>query len=184
MIATTHLWWHISRVSGLVSWLFSAIAVFTGALLASKSAVKVRRSNWQTDLHRMEGAIAVAALAAHLGGLVLDSYVHFGLLDLLVPMHASWRTGAVAWGVVAMYVLLVVELTSLIKDRLPKRLWHTIHLGSFFAFVTATAHGLMAGTDASRAGILIVGIVVTAAVVGSVVARLFARPPKRFARPT
>ena len=64
---------------------------------------------------------------------------------------------AVAWGVVAGYLLLAVELTSLARARLPKRAWRRVHTASFVLFVMATVHGLSAGTDVrSTAGRLVV----------------------------
>ena len=55
---------------------------------------------------------------------------------------------AVAWGVTAFYVLLAVELTSLLRTRIPKRLWRATHYASFPLFVVATIHAVSAGTDA------------------------------------
>jgi DMSO/TMAO reductase YedYZ heme-binding membrane subunit len=74
--------------------------------------------------------------------------VSFGPVDLLVPFAASWRPGAVAWGVVALYLLLAVEVTSLVRSRLPARVWHRIHLASYGLYLTATVHLLTAGSEA------------------------------------
>jgi DMSO/TMAO reductase YedYZ heme-binding membrane subunit len=46
-----------------------------------------------------------------------------------------------------MYVLLAVYLTSLVRARLPKRTWHSIHMLSYVLFAITTVHGLSAGTD-------------------------------------
>ena len=74
-------------------------------------------------------------LAVHLGALVADSYVHFGVADLLVPFASSWKSGAVAWGVVAFWFLIAVEVSSLMMRRLPRRTWRAIHLTSYLAAV-------------------------------------------------
>jgi DMSO/TMAO reductase YedYZ heme-binding membrane subunit len=54
----------------------------------------------------------------------------------------------VAWGIVGMYLLLAIELTSLVRHRMSKRAWHAVHLLSYFLFATTTVHLLTAGTDA------------------------------------
>jgi hypothetical protein len=46
-------------------------------------------------------------------------------------------------------MLVAVELTSLARRRLPNTLWRGVHYLSFPLFLSATAHGLTAGTDAT-----------------------------------
>ena len=53
--------------------------------------------------------------------------------------------GAVAWGIAGLYLLVAIQLTSWFMRRLPRRLWHAIHLGSFPLFAFATVHGFTAG---------------------------------------
>jgi len=65
-----------------------------------------------------------------------------------VPFTSSWHPGAVAWGIVGMYLLAAVEITSLLKKRLAHRIWKRVHALSLPLFVTATVHLLTAGTDA------------------------------------
>ena len=78
---------------------------------------------------------------------MLDTYVHFGLVSVLVPLAATWRPGPVAWGIAAMYLLVAVELTSLARAHLPKRIWDTSHYIAFPLFLFASIHAVTAGTD-------------------------------------
>ena len=66
---------------------------------------------------------------------------------MLVPFTSSWHPIAVGWGIIAMYLLVAIEVTSLMKARLPYRLWRNIHLVSYPLFALATIHGLSSGTD-------------------------------------
>src|SRR5438045_6049262 len=47
-----------------------------------------------------------------------------------------------------MYLLFAVELTSLMRTKLPKKVWRATHVASFPLFGFATLHALTAGTDA------------------------------------
>jgi DMSO/TMAO reductase YedYZ heme-binding membrane subunit len=88
---------------------------------------------------------------------------------VLVPFASSWRPAAIAWGVVGLYLLLAVELTSLAKTRLPKKAWRAVHFASFPLFLTATAHALTAGTDTGTwmfEGTVVVAVVAIAALTG------------------
>jgi len=64
-----------------------------------------------------------------------------------VPFTSSWNPVAVAWGVVGLYLLAAVELTSLLRKRIPKRWWKGIHMSSYGLYLVATIHLLTAGTD-------------------------------------
>jgi methionine sulfoxide reductase heme-binding subunit len=152
MAAELHpqIWWYLTRSSGFIAWGLSILAIMLGLALATRALGPNPRPAWLLDLHRFVGGLTVLFLAVHLGALVADSYVHFGVADLLVPFASSWKSGAVAWGVVAFWFLIAVELSSLMMRRLPRRTWRAIHLTSYLAAVMATVHALTAGTDADN----------------------------------
>ncbi len=143
----TQLWWDTARAGGIVAWSLLAASVLWGLAMSTKTAPGRVRPNWMLDLHRFLGGFAVVFVGVHVVSIVLDSYVHFGLADVLVPLASSWHPVAVAWGIVGLYLLLAVELTSLARRRLSRRAWRTVHALSFPTFAVATIHGLTAGTD-------------------------------------
>jgi hypothetical protein len=142
-----HLWWYVARSGGVVAWILLAASVLWGLALSTKALGKRPHPSWLLDLHRFLGGLALVFTGIHVGALVLDSYVSFGLLQVLVPFTGSYRPEAVAWGVVGLYLLLAVEVTSLLRPRIPKHVWRRVHLASFGLFAVSTLHGLQAGTD-------------------------------------
>jgi len=147
---TATLPWYVARSSGLVAWALLAGAVIWGLLMTSKAVRRWAKNSWLLDLHRWLGALALVFTGIHVLAIMGDTYVHFGLASVLVPLAAHWHPVAVAWGVVSFYLLLAVELTSLARKqlaRLNRRLWKRVHFLSFPLFVTSTVHGLSAGTD-------------------------------------
>lgn len=147
ILASTQLWWHVSRAAGLVAWGLSVAAVLWGLALSTRALGGRPRAPWLLDLHRFLGGATVVFVGLHLIGLWADSYVSFGPRELLVPMASAWKPGAVTVGVIAFYCLLAVELSSLVMHKLPKRWWHGVHLLSYVVFMGGTAHLLWAGTD-------------------------------------
>ncbi len=141
------LWWYIARSSGIVAWALVAAAVIWGLLLTTRLLGGRPAPKWLLDLHRFLGGLAVIFTGIHLAGLVADTYTHFGLADLLVPLASAWKPIPVALGVVALYLLVAVELTSLAMRRMPRRWWRWVHTTSFGSFWLATIHGVTAGTD-------------------------------------
>ncbi len=141
------LWWFVARSGGIVAWALVTISVCWGLFLSTRAANKAAQPANILDLHRFLGGLSVIFTAIHVAGLVLDSYVQFGWMDILVPWAASWKPSAVAWGVIAMYLLLAVELTSLAMKWLPRPFWRQVHRASFGLYIFATVHGIQAGTD-------------------------------------
>lgn len=143
----SQVWWYVSRSSGIIAWLLVSFSVCWGLFISTKAVAKTTTPAPLLDLHRFLGGCSVVFTGLHLIGLMADSYVYFGWKQLFVPMASDWKTGAVAWGIVAFYLLLTVELTSLMMKRLPRRVWLAIHRVSFVLWAMATYHGLKAGTD-------------------------------------
>jgi len=143
-------WWYLTRAAGIVAWLMLTASVLWGIVLSTKAFPEQRRPAWLLDLHRWLGGLAVSFTAIHLGALVADNYVHFGLADLTVPFASSWKPWAVALGVVAMWLLVAVEATSLAMKRLPRRTWRWIHMSSYAVFLLVSLHAALAGTDRSH----------------------------------
>ena len=173
---SSQVWWFVSRSSGIIAWALLTLSVCWGLLLSTRLLYRRVSAAWLLDLHRHLGGLAVVFTGIHLVGLVADSYVTFGWTELFVPMASSWRPGAVAFGVMAFYLLLAIELTSLAMRRLPRSLWRWVHRSSFVLFGFATYHGIAAGTDAGNAWYRIatwmsIGIVVTLTLVLVAVAR-------------
>ena len=149
----SHSWWYLSRAAGIVAWALLTASVIWGLCLSTRVFDRKPSPKWFTDLHRFLGGTAVVFVGVHVGTIVADSYVHFAAADVLVPFASGWRPVAVAWGVVAMWLMLAVEVSSLGMRRLPRRVWHAIHLSSYFLFVSATVHALASGPDTRTCGI-------------------------------
>jgi DMSO/TMAO reductase YedYZ heme-binding membrane subunit len=177
-------WWYVARAAGLVSWALLTAAVLWGLFLSTRTLGKAVVPAWLLDLHRFLGALAVTFVGVHLVGLVADDYVAFGWREVLLPMASTWRPGPVAWGVVALYLLAAVEVTSLLQRRLPRRWWRRVHLLSFPLFVLATVHALTAGTDATNRAVTLGTVVAATLVVFLTTVRLLARRARPERAPT
>lgn len=144
---TAQLTWYVARSSGLLAWTLLTASVLWGLLLSTKILGRAPRPSWLLDLHRYLGGLATLFTVLHVVAIIVDGYVSFSVVDVLVPLASTWKPGPVAWGVVSLYLLLAVELTSLARHRLPRPLWRATHMASFPLFVMATVHGVTAGTD-------------------------------------
>ena len=152
MIATAavinaKLSWYVARSAGLIAWAVVTASILWGLALSTRLIRRKGVPAWVLDMHKFLGTLSVVFVAVHLLALWADNFVYFGPAELFVPMASSWRPGPVAWGIVATYLLAAIQLTSWTMRRLPRRLWHAVHLTSFPMFVLVTVHGFTAGAD-------------------------------------
>jgi DMSO/TMAO reductase YedYZ heme-binding membrane subunit len=145
------LTWLLTRSTGIVAWALIVASCVWGVLLATRAlasrGVKRPSPAWIFSIHRFLGGLAVIFTAIHVGAILVDSFVSFSIVDALVPFASSSQTLAIALGVVAMYLLVAIEVTSLLRDRMPPRVWRSVHLLAYALLALTTVHALAAGTD-------------------------------------
>lgn len=171
---TGQAWWYVARSTGIVAWSLLTLSMTWGLMLRTKILNGRPAPRWLLDLHRFLGGLSIVFVALHLASLVADSYVDFGPAELLVPFASSWRPAAVALGVVALYLLVAIEVTSLLMRRLPRRWWRAVHMSSFATFLLSTLHTVTAGTDARNSVLMLAVNVAVAAVLFLILVRLLA----------
>ena len=170
------IWWYIARASGIIAWLFITASVLWGIMLSTKLFPAHRRPAWLLDLHRGLGALSVLFVATHVAALIADNWIHFDVIDIVVPFASEWKPWQVALGVFAMWGLVIVEVTSLAMKRLPKKVWRGVHFTSYLTFLLTSLHGTFAGTDATNTLYFATTVVTTAALVAAVLYRIITRP--------
>jgi len=177
------VWWYVARGAGITAWLFLTASIMWGIVLTAGLFPKHRRPAWLLDLHRGLAGLTVAFVAIHIGALVADNFVHFGLADVVVPFASSWKPWQVALGVFALWGLIAVEATSLAMKRLPRSTWRAIHFTSYAVFVLTSFHGTFAGTDATNPMYVWTSIAVTVTLMIAVVIRILGGGRRRPIRP-
>lgn len=106
---TSQIAWYAARAAGIVAWALAAGSVVWGLALSTHVLGRKPRPAWIFDLHRFLGGLALMFTGVHVGAILLDTYVHFSVVNVLVPFTGTWHPVAVAWGIVAFYVLLAVS---------------------------------------------------------------------------
>ncbi len=151
IFGATKVWWYVSRSTGVVAWALLALAVLWGLALSTRALGRRSPAPWLLDVHRFLGGLAVIFTIVHFVTLSFDPWMKseygYKLTQAFVPFTSTWKPGPMAWGIVAFYFLLAVELTSLIKNRLPQKFWRGVHLASYPLYAMATIHLLTAGSD-------------------------------------
>ncbi|MFZ4515743.1 MAG: ferric reductase-like transmembrane domain-containing protein [Acidimicrobiia bacterium] len=180
-----HFYWYTSRATGIVAYVLLAAAMAWG-VAHSIRLLRQPRPPWMLDMHRFLGGIAVVFVLIHVFVLLGDNYANYSVLDLLVPFSAQSAIAKkdavpMTLGIVAMYLLVAVEISSLLMRRLPRRFWKAIHYMSYGLYALATVHLLLIGSDADNIVLQWTVLICCAINVFLVIVRIAA--PKRDPKP-
>ena len=178
--------WLTIRASGVLAWALLSAVVFWGLFLRTRILGTNSTPVTLLHLHRWLGALALAALAVHLGALLIDPVVKFTVPEILVPGLASWQPIPVALGTLALWCMLPVSLIGRIRTKMGKKgnsFFKKSHLIAYFAWPLATAHYVLAGTDAMTEWSIALVIAVSVILIFLLLARGFVQPARRAPRP-
>jgi sulfoxide reductase heme-binding subunit YedZ len=139
--------WYATRLLGLMAYLALAASVVYGLLLSTGILDAIAHRTVSFTLHQDLSAIGLGLALVHAAMLTLDRSVPYTVAEVFVPLIGPYRPVWVAMGQLALLITVVVVASFSLRRRIGQRRWRTLHYVSFLAFVAATAHGLMAGTD-------------------------------------
>ena len=158
--------------------------LITGLLTSSRLLGPKPSFPWLQDLHKFLSSTTLLLLIGHLLGLYLHDFIEFDAVRVLAPFIAdfddSFLRDDVIWltlGSIAFWLVIVVDLSSRIKHKLPKRLWHSIHLSAFAIWILGGLHGWNIGNDVDNR----FGLLAAIAMIVIVVFALFGRLYRKFA---
>ncbi len=148
--ASSPVLWYLTRATASASYVVLALSVFCG-LLRSIARGSGERLSWVVDeLHQVLATIFGVLVFLHLVTLYFDTFIHFTLANFLLPGSQPYRPFAVNVGVLALYTLVIVLISSWGRRFISYRFWRCLHYVSFAALVLVTLHGLLAGSDAGE----------------------------------
>ncbi len=142
----TALTWYVARSAGIVAYLLMSTSVVLGVLMSARAKFTWPRFAVE-EVHRFLAILTGVFLALHGVALLADRVVPISVLQLIVPFRTAYRPFGVGLGITSALLLLAVSLSNLVRKRLPFRFWRRIHYVTLAVWLTATAHGLLAGTD-------------------------------------
>ncbi len=171
--------WYVTRAAAISAYLLFSLTAALGLLRAT---LRVSRSGgpgtvWFLDeAHQFAALLAVGFLVLHLCTLVLDPVVPFSLSNLLLPVNEPYQPFATTLGVLALYTVAIVALSSWFRRSISYGMWRALHGASFVVFTLITLHGLLDGTDSGQGWMRLVYLGVTGVILLLVVARMLATP--------
>jgi len=162
------------RAAALLGYQFVFLAVMASAYMR-------RLLHWFgrpfLKVHHLASLLGLGLLAVH----PATAAVEWGTAELLLPRFASFRAFLQYGGAPALYLLVLAAIAAAARKRLGPA-WRMLHALNYLAFVLATIHACLLGSDFASAAVRIVASAMVAAVV-YVGLRRHLRLPSRPARP-
>ena len=185
-----HIWWYVTRASSLIAWVLLTVSVVLGILLSTRVLRKIDNPAWLQDLHRYVSGLALIFVGLHMVSLMLDDFVHFSLAELLIPgatagssvSSVQAKTIPIMLGIFAVYLMVAVQATSWLMNKLPRRFWKGLHYSSYVALILVTFHAAFSGTDVSQLWYKSLAIVLIGAASAAVLVRVIIGTKSRPAR--
>ncbi len=164
--------WYATRGAGAVS-----LVLLTGVvLLGITSAMRWQTPTWprflSTGLHRNLALMTLVFLAIHIITAIVDPFTALGLNAALVPFSSSYRTFWLGLGAVAMYLMVAVVVTSLLRGLFGYQAWRVVHWLTYAMWPVALIHGIGTGTDTRFSWMLFLDGVCVVAVVMAILWRM------------
>lgn len=138
--------WELTRASGITGYLLLFLATIFGVL----SSIGFIHHKWKTFFtmgHQYAGWLGFLFSLFH--GLILyyNTYVPYTWAEILVPFVATENRFWLGLGILSLYGMLIVLLSSEVINKLGRQLWKKLHYLAFVAYAFALLHGIILGTD-------------------------------------
>ena len=94
-------------------------------------------------LHQWTAYLAIAFTLTHPAVLLFLHTPHFRLVDILFPIHSPLQPKLNLAGAAALYLLLLVLISSLLRTRIGRPLWRSLHYLVFPAAALLFLHSIL-----------------------------------------
>jgi predicted ferric reductase len=98
-------------------------------------------------LHRWTAYIAIFLTLTHPAILLFLHAPHFGIIDVLYPIHSYLQPTINFLGACALYLLVLVFVSSLLRTRIGRPIWRSLHYLVFPAAVLLFLHSILTDPD-------------------------------------
>jgi sulfoxide reductase heme-binding subunit YedZ len=146
---TTHTTWYITRAAGWVAYFLLWFSMVWGMAIPTKFFERFLSPTFAVDFHEYISLLSIGFIILHVGVLMVDQYLPFNLVQILVPFLAPYRPFWVGLGVLGFYLSALVTITFYLRKKIGQKLFKKIHVLSLAAYLGVVLHAFFAGSDSS-----------------------------------
>lgn len=143
--------WFANRGTGVVLVGLLTLSTALGVLSTARVGSRYWPRFATQGLHRNVSLLAAGLLVLHAAAPIADSFVDLRWYNVLLPFGSGYVAKerlSMTLASTAFLFMVLVMATSLLRTRLPHRVWRAVHLLSYLGWAFGVLHGLLIGTDA------------------------------------
>jgi len=153
---TTHTTWYITRAAGWIAYFLLWFSMVWGLAIPTKFFEKVLSPTFAVDFHEYLSLLSLGFIVLHVSVLLIDQYLPFTLVQILVPFMSTYRPLWVGLGVIGFYLSALVTVTFYLRKKIGQKRFKLIHTLSLGAYMGVILHAFFAGSDSSLAGVQLI----------------------------
>lgn len=135
----------------MVGYFLLWISIFLGLSIRTPFLNRVIKPVYSYKIHCWISLQALIFAAVHGLSLLGDKYANFSLGNIFIPFFPQTGEGVnpefLALGIISFYIMIILVLSSYLKNRLSYSFWRGLHFLSIGLFVIVFIHALYLGTD-------------------------------------
>jgi sulfoxide reductase heme-binding subunit YedZ len=139
--------WYASRATGVVAIVLLTAVVVLGVGVSRQQRLPGLPRFAGLHLHRYLSLLAVGFVAVHVLTAVADSYVSIRLAAVIIPFTSAYKPIWLGLGAVALDLIAALIVTSLLRHRIGRRAWRSVHWLAYLSWPVALAHSIGASRD-------------------------------------
>jgi len=155
--------WYIARSTGFAAYVLLTLSVILGLILATRW--RAFTGPWLVceRLHPVVLLTGFGFLILHILALILISYP---VAQTLIPFISTFDPPAISLGIIAMYLMFILLVSTYLIGFIGYRTWHVIHYAGLLSWLFALGHAARIGNDSGEGwakGIYLGGAVIVVA---------------------
>ncbi len=141
--------WDALRAAGFAAYCLIWFSAVSGLAVRMRFRPGPASATWLLEAHRISGTLALAFIAGHIAGILVDSWTAISITDVALGLTSPYRPAAVLLGSTALWLTVTVLLTTALAGRMQRATWRSLHYLAFPAYLAALFHGITAGSDSA-----------------------------------
>lgn len=172
-----HIWWILSRGTGIAAILLAGISVMTGLLAGRGRPLRLGGFQDKKPVHEALSVATIVLVLSHGLLLLADPWLNPGLAGIAVPFQLGYRPFWTGIGIVAGWGLVVLGLSYYARKWIGPNRWRIAHRFIAVFWILGIFHTFGAGTDGGELWLQIPVALTTLPALILLGMRLSRRPP-------
>jgi methionine sulfoxide reductase heme-binding subunit len=156
-------YWYTARATGFIAYGLLTISVALGLVVSTRWRAFTGPWLVAERLHPQFLLASGMVLSFHVVSLL---FLSFPVSQALIPFTSKFDPPTITLGIIAMYLMIILLVSTYLIGRIGYRIWHRIHYAGLLAWFLALGHAAGTGNDAGSpwaVAFYVVGVIIVVA---------------------